>query len=506
MISFDLENVTTSPPSEHVVIIVVDGLRVDTSLNLNSFNSLRSLGNSFVSTTGLPSLSLPGITTICTGALPEISGVTTNWYTGVSPDSIFDRAKEANFNTAIVGNYGSFFGKSVDTELKVDESQGSYDEQICEISIKHLKDAEPNLVLIHFASLDNAGHKYGGRSKEYVNVSLLIDSYITRIMSSLDLNKWTIILTSDHGHIDTGGHGGTEPEATLTPLVIGGRGIEKSQSDVVSQAVIAPTVSVLLGLPPPMLSQYDPLFQVISIPYRKYAEDLNKFQKEQYYSLFAKIFGVPDLRIEDLTKYNITLVQLANSLREKKTFEETYFKLPILISGLILPLLFYYFRRRDTQIILAPSILLILYVSFVSPLPNKPLSISIFNSVDEAILFFLASITQTVTLFFITMFLAQLIKSRNVTDRKDITFTSATELALNFLCFALIPCYFYLTTNPVVLSWSLPNIQQGFKFYMLMTDIGVIGFCSIPIQYIIKSIIISRHKFKQREMDNSVVL
>jgi len=65
-----------------VVLVVVDGLRDDTSRQMPTLNELRGQGASRTLRTGQPSLSYPTWTTIGTGSWQEQNGVTTNWYEG----------------------------------------------------------------------------------------------------------------------------------------------------------------------------------------------------------------------------------------------------------------------------------------------------------------------------------------------------------------------------------------------------------------------------------------
>lgn len=83
------------PLVERVVLVVIDGLRLDASQEMVNLNRLRGQGVDLVARVGQPSLSYPSWTVISTGAWQEISGVTTNWYEGeVEVDTIFREAHE----------------------------------------------------------------------------------------------------------------------------------------------------------------------------------------------------------------------------------------------------------------------------------------------------------------------------------------------------------------------------------------------------------------------------
>ncbi|HEX7587118.1 MAG TPA: hypothetical protein VF478_02275, partial [Anaerolineae bacterium] len=65
------------PLSKQVIIVVVDGLRLDVSKQMQNANALRARGADRVISVGQPSLSLPGWTVIGTGAWQEQHGQTT---------------------------------------------------------------------------------------------------------------------------------------------------------------------------------------------------------------------------------------------------------------------------------------------------------------------------------------------------------------------------------------------------------------------------------------------
>jgi len=81
--------------TDQVVIVLQDGLRVDTSTDLEAWNELRAEGADLNVRVRQPSLSIPSFSVINTGAYQEMSGVTTNWYEGPIPpvDSIYCAAQ-----------------------------------------------------------------------------------------------------------------------------------------------------------------------------------------------------------------------------------------------------------------------------------------------------------------------------------------------------------------------------------------------------------------------------
>jgi len=108
----------------------------------------------------------------------------------------------------------------------------------------------PNLVIVHLPDLDEAGHEFGGDSPEYREVAKRIDIDLARLVDGLQREDTAFIVVADHGHIDSGGHGGWEQVATRVPGVFAGAGI-KLDSGEGRLEQIAPTISTLTGMPIP---------------------------------------------------------------------------------------------------------------------------------------------------------------------------------------------------------------------------------------------------------------
>ena len=260
---------------EQVVIFVVDGLRVDESRELPALNRLRALGAQRVLQVGQPSLSYPGWTTISTGAWPEQSGVSSNDIErAVELDTIFAAARRRDLDTAIVGTDGwrtLFDTEKVELNILSQPEYNSLgdvlalDERLAE-EAREVLIREPHLVLIHLLGVDNAGHGFGGASAEYAEVAVAADRLISDMMALIDLSTSTVLVTSDHGHIDSGGHGGYERVVRRVPLVAVGKGIKPGIYRDAMLVDIAPTVAVLLGMEIPAHNQGVALLDQIDVP------------------------------------------------------------------------------------------------------------------------------------------------------------------------------------------------------------------------------------------------
>lgn len=248
---------TPAPPiARHVVLVIVDGMRLDVSRSeMAGLNKLRSYGSDLTLTVPQPSLSYPNWTTILTGAPQTISGVTTNWYEGrVLAPTIMDQAEAAGRKVAVVGPtdfealYGLKNGPTV--SLRPWPKSGYLSATLIDDALRISKEATPDLLVVHLPDLDEAGHRYGGASSQYKAVAARIDGDISRLVSALQGDQTAFVIVADHGQIDTGGHGGWENSVVNVPGIFTGAGI-KLGTGVGDLAQIAPTVSVLEGLSPP---------------------------------------------------------------------------------------------------------------------------------------------------------------------------------------------------------------------------------------------------------------
>ncbi len=268
--------------TSRLVLVVLDGIRVDAAADMPELQALAERGSSGVAITELPSLSNPGRATLSTGAGPEVHGVTNNSRFSPPPvDSIFSIAQEQGLPVAVYGSYfwGRAFGDYLSDErvFSFDKELGpspdvdrlvEWQNEICAEMVPTLSGIESGLIVAGLTATDEAGHDFGGESDEYRAVVAAVDACLGLIVEALDTDETTFLVIADHGHIHRrgqGGHGGSEPEVVLTPLVLAGRGIARSSGWTARQLDVAPTISGLLGLPLPANSQGEVLWQALEL-------------------------------------------------------------------------------------------------------------------------------------------------------------------------------------------------------------------------------------------------
>lgn len=264
--------------TKKVVIVLIDALRYDTSVNLNVMPFLNSLRNQSASAkmhSQPPSYSEPGYTTLLTGAWPEINdGPAVNLdYADIptfTQDNIFSAAHRLGLRTAISGY--NWFEKlvpqtAVDASFYTAGEDAAADQAVVHAALSMLS-GNYQLVLIHLDQVDYAGHHQGGPLDPRWNAAAKrADALLQQIVSAMDLKQDTVIVVSDHGQINKGGHGGPEPIVLLEPFVMVGAGVRPGllYPDI-QQIDVAPTVAALLGANFPASAEGKVLTPMLNLP------------------------------------------------------------------------------------------------------------------------------------------------------------------------------------------------------------------------------------------------
>lgn len=88
------------------------------------------------------------------------------------------------------------------------------DAEIADIAVASLNGSAFDVGFMYFCDVDDAGHIWGLGDENYRDAIRRVDSHIDRILTAItkrhtDLGEdWLVVITTDHGHIDEGGHGG----------------------------------------------------------------------------------------------------------------------------------------------------------------------------------------------------------------------------------------------------------------------------------------------------------
>lgn len=90
------------------------------------------------------------------------------------------------------------------------------DAQIARYTTMILQSTSPDASFIYLGEVDEAGHMYGGKSRPYAETLTRVDTLVGDLLHAIETasqtrdEDWLIVVTTDHGHTDEGGHGGAE--------------------------------------------------------------------------------------------------------------------------------------------------------------------------------------------------------------------------------------------------------------------------------------------------------
>jgi len=275
----------TLRPGGHVLVIGVDGVRFDL-LGPDTTPSVWGLGQSgFLAPVPVdettPTWSGPCWATIATGTGVTGHGITGNDLTGHRladhPDFV-TRATRAGLPTLVaVGGWpplampedgGPLFAEATRREFvaaaktsltgdgrkkAVVRNWDAADETVTGLAAAILADQAPRVSFVYLGAVDIAGHLTGA-GNTYRTAARAADQRVGRLLAAVrsrpssERENWTIVVITDHGHLDEGGHGGREPEVTTAWAAGAGPGIRPGPPPPITrQDEVAPLVLAAAG-------------------------------------------------------------------------------------------------------------------------------------------------------------------------------------------------------------------------------------------------------------------
>ncbi|MDO6355624.1 alkaline phosphatase family protein [Caloramator sp. CAR-1] len=248
-----LNNITFKKTNRKICIVLVDGLRLDSIKYMPFLLNMIDYKNGILynSKAFPPTLSRPGYERIFTGSPTNINGITRNFHPVPSliPD-IFLLAKRSGYKTALSGYY--WFIELFPYSFNYRYTYFNNDSRVFSNAINIIDKYNPDILLVHPMEVDKAGHRHGALSPEYEKSCENVDNNIEFLWKHIKDKNYTLIVTSDHGHKDEGGHGDGNVRCIEIPLIIIDNDIEKLNlvpKDWVSQLDVAPTICDLLNIP-----------------------------------------------------------------------------------------------------------------------------------------------------------------------------------------------------------------------------------------------------------------
>jgi len=285
--------------AQRVVIVVIDGLRWDFATDeaqspvLPAFFNSSDDGVLLAMRASLPSMSVPNWLTLMTGTRPEFHGLLGNL---LAPETLFDSIFHVAARYAVTrGMTGSpWFSQIVRTQLPVLSGDGTLStgaggggsesaDPADRLRYEVLKTAlaeDYRLFLAHLSDVDLQGHAHGVEAGGLYRSAVANKTAILEDLRGRLGPETTLLVVSDHGHADRGGHGGTSELMLNIPLYVYQAGsrlgdrleladghLLPGNTEPLANVDVAPTVCALLDLPPPRTSSgqfIEPLLRLLS--------------------------------------------------------------------------------------------------------------------------------------------------------------------------------------------------------------------------------------------------
>ncbi|MFF9037648.1 alkaline phosphatase family protein [Streptomyces sp. NPDC014892] len=172
----------------------------------------------------------PGWSSVLTGVWPDRHGVTGNDFAGADyarhPDFLSRAAAgRPGLRTVAVVSWPELIdrgtlGPGVGERVRYDGESDGYEEAdrlVADTAVRRLTEDDPDALFVYFGATDEAGHATGPLSPAYDRALLAQDAHLGRLLDAIASRRsapgrtdehWTVLVTTDHGHLDTGGHGG----------------------------------------------------------------------------------------------------------------------------------------------------------------------------------------------------------------------------------------------------------------------------------------------------------
>ncbi len=264
-------------PQRKVLLIGLDGVRVDimAAVETPEIDSLAAAGFfSDEAKTRVRTVSGPGWSSMVTGARTDKHLVDSNNFEGndyaTYPDFLTRTERERpELNTLAVLDWpplgttdsgGPLFGDEIDVKINFDGEADGYryaDSLSVEAAIEQLRDTDVDAAFVYLGDIDVVAHETNSRSPEFKAAIEWADTRVGLLLQALRDRPnyadedWLILLSTDHGRNDAGGHGGTSPSETTIFYLASGPSVEPGRTDCPPEIVdVAVTALAHLGLGP----------------------------------------------------------------------------------------------------------------------------------------------------------------------------------------------------------------------------------------------------------------
>lgn len=462
----------------NVLLILVDGLRADSAQSLSSLKEYP--GASGILKTKPPSWSNPCFANIVTGTWQDFHSVTSNEFDSEIPVEHLFAFSSSSFITAFSGDESNLqligdsplMSFSPDPSLSIEEM----DRLIAQKAEEFLSQ-RPSLIFVHLSQVDHYEHYYGVSGEPTKKALQNVDSLIGEILGKVDFQSYSVIVTSDHGHIDQGGHGGGEEEVLNIPIFLFGEKVKKGMEFSGTQVDIAPTISLLTGAPIPRYSLGEPLWEVFELPLEIKArfslsllEQRDKFAFS-FFKMLGKTYNPLDFSpLEDSDDFS-SLFNTSKSLRKSIDSQIEFLKgeninkernsrllVPVFAWIVIAGIVILGSRKGWPRAFLNAAMVLFLFFLAFTEILGLSFSFSILKwgtFLEFFVIFGLPLLLSEVIVALLLPF-----QFRRLNSIQLNLFLQKISVSVSLILIGIFSIFFYL--NGMSSPWHLPDFDQGF--------------------------------------------
>ena len=252
------------PLAERVIVVVIDGCRLDRFHEAEKpyLERMMAGGTVFESVeTVYPARTVVCFSSMFTGAPPETHGITSNLVLklGLKVESVFDALRRAGKKGRLVGiaHLIDAFGDDVASVTSVAHND-KIDQSLIAAAKRELEEHDAELVVLQLLAVDQNGHVRGTYYPEYVERIEITDRLIEGFMRWCEdrgyLEDAAVVLMADHGQgRGIGAHGHLSEGERFVPFAMWGSGVARGGTVKKPRSILdlAPTICFLLGVEPP---------------------------------------------------------------------------------------------------------------------------------------------------------------------------------------------------------------------------------------------------------------
>ena len=192
-----------APAASHVMLLFLDGFgyqRYTEALDAGLIPNLGALPEPLLGLTEYQPSTRVGSAALLTGAPPQVNGVDGRSVRSTEVETLFDVAAAAGLQvSAVEGEALAFNLRGAEVQLSGDrDGNGSTDDNVLANALAVLDAGMPDLFLVHFHGIDDAGHTYGPGTLEDEAVIREVDAAVGELLQSLPTDTLVIIF-ADHG-------------------------------------------------------------------------------------------------------------------------------------------------------------------------------------------------------------------------------------------------------------------------------------------------------------------